>query len=321
MKKTFLMMAALVAASSMLTGCKEDTQPRLEPAPEGSFKLYEPAMNNYTFYLDDASTVKFTTSGQPDYGVATPTQYQVQISYLEDTSKWIERELDEDGNEIVEGTCWSLTTIGTESVINASGLELSAGMCYLMGVKDETLVDKYDPTPRPLYVRVRAYISDPGAKDGYVPYSQMFSNVIKLNSVAPMLVIPKPDELYVIGTYQGWTIAGNDKTVTVTEEENGMGSKIYTGYVLLSPENNAFRFYEDLGNWDEGSIGATEHTGDSDNLEIKLDSGEYSGDLKVGSKDNWKIMNLPKEVWVKLTVNLKSKTVSFAIDESYVPED
>ena len=97
MKKSIIMAFMALAVSAAFTSCKDDTQPRLEPA-KGEFKLFEPADNNFTYYLtDNANTITLTTSGQPDYGVATPTQYQVQVS-LDD--KWNDAVYD--GDDIVE---------------------------------------------------------------------------------------------------------------------------------------------------------------------------------------------------------------------------
>lgn len=319
MKKNIFRAFLLVAGVAMLASCKDDTQPRLK-APTGGFELYTPAENNYTFYLEEGATIKLTTSGQPDYGVATPTQYEVQISFLADESQWKPQVDDEDGNELEAGTYYAITTVNTQSIIQVNATEMAAGMCYLMGIREDEDSYKYDPSARPVYVRVRAYVKDPKEPEGFVPYSQIYSNVIKLNSVQPYLVVPKPGVLYAVGEYQGWTINGsNPATATVTEEENGIGSQIYTGYMTAAQVNaGGFRFFKGTAeDWDAAnklSVGSQE--ADFTQEDVEMEDGSWSGDVYVGGLGNWVFVGYPEDgPNIKVTVNLKAKTIEFTSED------
>lgn len=329
MKKSIILGALALMTAVAMTSCKDDTQPRLQPAAEGTFKLFEPANNNYTYDLTDPNfTMTLTTSGQPDYGLATPTSYQVQIS-LDNT--WEEEVVDPETEEVVKyGTCYNLSTVNTQSVITVLSQEINYAITYLQGVYDEDMVDKYDPSVCSIYARVRAYVADPGAPNGYVPYSQVYSNSVKINKVQPSYTatLPVPGVLYMIGAYQKWDINGNAYTRTVTEAENGIGSKIYTGYLYLDAADIAtyydtaypyqFRFYRELGDWEHNSVGAQV---DDNPIQVDLTMQDgvlmYSGAC-VDGKGSWEINNVPAGgAWFKITVDLKAMKVEFAVDEEY----
>ena len=321
MKKSIFLAALTLVTGMALTGCKDNTDPRLEPAKEGSFMLYEPAENNYTYDLtQNTNEIILTTSGQPDYGVATPTSYQVQVS-LDNT--WEEGVKDEEGNYAIYPTYYSLPTVNTQSVITVSALELNQAITYLQGIHEEDEVDLYDSSVCPLYVRVRAYVAYSPAESGYLDYTQVFSNVIKINQVQPAYEasLPLPAKLYIIGNYQGWNINGNDDTRVVDESEYGIGSNIYTGYLpasaLNDPDNGYFRFYSALGNWDANSIG---HQIDDEGTKVEMEEvgGQmvYNGPCVAG-KGSWIIGNYPGDGWTKLIVDLNVMTVSFQYDPDY----
>lgn len=318
MKKSIFLATLVIVADMSLSGCKDDTQPRLQPAT-GDFTLFEPADNNFTYDLtQNSNTITLTTSGQPDYGVATPTQYQVQVS-LDDS--WKEAEY-ADGVMVEYPSYYSLPTVNTQSVISVSALELNQAITYLQGIHDEDQVGLYDSSARPLYVRVRAYIADPAAEDGYVDYSQVISNSIRLNSVQPAYEasLPLPAKLYIIGKYQDWDINGGGNTRVLDESENGIGSDIYTGYLPASALNGSesyFRFYSALGDWETNSYG---HQVDDNGTAVEMTEENgviaYNGDCVAG-KGSWLISNYPGDGWCKLTVDLNTMTVSFQYDPDY----
>lgn len=319
MKKSIFLSALALVTSMALTGCKDDTQPRLEAPVEGSFTLYEPANNNFTYDMSqNSNTLTLTTSGQPDYGVATPTYYQVQMS-LDNT--WKDAVTDAQGSIIEPATYASLSTVNTQSVVTVLATEFNIAMTTLQGITEESQLDQYDSSPRPVYFRIRAYVSDPAAINGYVPYSQIFSNSIKINSIQPSYkaTLPIPAVLYVIGKYQGWSENGNEQTVTVSEEENGIGSDIYTGYVEMSAEDasEGFRFFTQLGSWDKKyNIGAADP--DMSTETVTMEDNVYKGPLVIGGQSNWGISNYPGG-WMKLTVDLNNNTVEFEYLPDYKP--
>lgn len=315
MKKSIFLAALMLVTGMALTGCSDSTEPRLQ-APTGTFELYEPAYNNFTYDLTNPlSTMTLTTSGQPDYGVAVPTSYQVQVSFNPNAEEWVGETIDPETGEVIEwGNYYSLPSVNTQSVISVNALELNQAITYLQGIHDPEEVNLYDPSPCSLYVRVRAYVADLQNEEGYVSYSQVFSNVIKINSVQPKpeASLPIPASLYIIGDYQGWNIDGNAQTRTVTEEEYGIGSDIYTGYLQIS-SGQYFRFYSELGNWDNNSIGAKV---EDEATEIEFDkNGSFTGKCLKG-KGSWTITNADGG-WVKLTVDLNSMEVTFEQDPDY----
>lgn len=320
MKKSIFLAALTLVTGMALTGCNDNTDPRLEPAKDGSFELFAPAENNYTFDLtNNDNEITLTTSGQPDYGVATPTSYQVQVS-LDNT--WNEGTLNEDGEYEVYPTYYSLPTVNTQSVINVSALELNQAITYLQGIHDEDQVDLYDSSVRPIFVRVRAYVAYTPAEQGYLDYTQVFSNVVKINKVQPALEasLPLPAKLYIIGNYQGWNINGNEDTRVVDESEYGIGSNIYTGYLPASALNTSdgyFRFYSALGDWESNSYGhQIDDEGTAVAMEETAGTWVYNGPCVAG-KGSWIIDNYPGDGWCKLIVDLNLMTVSFQYDPDY----
>ena len=321
MKKSIFLAALMLVTGMALTGCKDNNEPRLEPAAEGSFILYAPAENNYTYDLtDNNSELVLTTSGQPDYGVATPTTYQVQVSL---TDEWKEGVKDAEGNYEIYPTYYSLPTVNTQSVINASALELNQAITYLQGIHDESEMDLYDSSVCSIYVRVRAYVAYAPAEEGYLDYTQTYSNVVKINKVQPAYEasLPIPAKLYIIGNYQGWDINGNADTRTIDEAEYGIGSNIYTGYLpasaLNDPSNSYFRFYSALGDWDANSIGhQVEDEGTAISMTEENGVMAYNGPCVKG-KGSWVFSTYPGDGWCKLIVDLNLMTVSFQYDPDY----
>ena len=320
MKKSIFLAALTLVTGMALTGCNDNTEPRLEPAKEGSFQLFEPAQNNYTYDLsNNDNEVTLTTSGQPDYGVATPTSYEVQIS-LDNT--WNEGVKNADGESEVYPTYYSLPTVNTQSVIVASALELNQAITFLQGIHDEDQVDLYDSSVRPIFVRVRAFVAYAPAEQGYLDYTEVFSNVVKINRVQPSFEasLPLPAKLYIIGNYQGWNINGNADTRVVDESEYGIGSNIYTGYLPASALNTSdgyFRFYSALGDWESNSYG---HQIDDEGTAVAMKETDgnwvYNGPCVAG-KGSWIIDNYPGDGWCKIIVDLNLMTVSFQYDPDY----
>lgn len=280
-------MALLFTMGAAFTSCKEDTEPRLEKPTE--FVLNTPPMASQTYILSEDSEGKpgeiYLTCSQPDYGMGVVTHYEVQISNTEDF-----------------GAYQSLLTVNTQAKITCSDYEFAVAMNALQGVTSEDDIDKYDGSARDVYVRVRAYV--PGCD-----YSSINSNVIKLN-VKPYFAVRAPGKLYVIGKVGDWDI--NNKSIYISESQNGIGSKIYSGVIDFTEEqaSDGFRFYTELGSWgDDGklpSIGS--NAKDGDNASISLDeNGQYSGSCVAG-KGNWNLQGWPGGP-LKLTVDLNAMKV------------
>lgn len=324
MKKSIFLAALALLGGMALTSCNENTEPRLEAASDPEeFKLYEPAENNYTYDLTNPdNTIILTTSGQPNYGVAVLTSYEVQVSL---TGEWKEGVMGDDGEYSVWPTYYTLPTVNTQSVITATAQQLNLAITSLQGIHEEEDLDNYSSDPCPLYVRVRAYVAYPPAEAGYLDYTEVFSNAIKINSVQPAYEpsLPLPASLWVIGDYQGWNINGGAGTITLTEEEYGIGSNIYTGYLPATAFNGSssyFRFYSALGDWETNSYGfQVEDNGTAVKMVEESGMWVYNGKCVAG-KGSWLIENYPGDGWCKLLVDLNAMKVSFQYDPTYSPE-
>lgn len=313
-------LTALTALS--LTSCKDDTQPRLQDPTPGSFVVYEPAMNNYTYYLDPESTIELVTS-QPEYGLGTITQYEVQVAL---TDKFEDAKVNAETGEVVTPATYQvLPTVNTQAKIEISDKELAVAMCALHGITTNEDADKWeDPAVngvQPVYVRVAAYVLDPKSPTGYVPGSYIVSNVVTLKKVQPYFAVNVPKIIYLIGNPQGWDVAKGN--MQLSEAENGIGSDIYTGVFELTADNlggGGFRFYKELGNWgDDGqypSIGA--NANDGDNMDVPLDPETLTATVNVvAGKGNFVLGGWPADpTWMKMTVNLINMTATFQPGEA-----
>lgn len=281
-------MALLTILGATFTSCKEDTQPRLEKPTE--FVLNIPPMANETYVLeeyDGVATQIYLTVSQPNYGLGTVTNYEVQLSKTEDFA-----------------TYQSLLTVNTQAKIQCDGYEWSVAMNALNGITTEDDADKFTGDAEDIYVRVRAFIP-------HAEYSSICSNAIKL-TVQPYFAVRAPGKLYVIGNVNGWDINNGD--IYLSEPDNGIGSKIYSGEIDFTAEqaSSGFRFYTELHSWgNDGalpSIGA--NANDGDNANVALDDDNYYAGPCVYGKGNWNITN-----WgggkLKITVDLNEMKVYF----------
>lgn len=326
-KITILPALAAVCALS-LTSCKDDTQPRLQDPTPGTFKVYEPAMNNYVYYLDPESTIDLVTS-QPNYGLGLVTQYEVQVALTDEFKDAVlEEGVDTDGNPVVTektpATYQVLPTVGHQAQIKINGNEMAIAICSMLGIKDENDLNLWTPAisgVREVYVRVRAFIPDPKEKNGEAAGSSILSNVVKLNQVQPYLAINVPAKIYLIGSPQGWDVAKG--TMPIDEAEAGIGSDIYSGVYQI--ENGAlFRFYKELGDWGNDGALPSIGSGPEDNtkvvaqMDVEDNPGLFEGDCTPG-KGSWEIAGWDGS-WLKLTVNLVNNTVSFQATEAPAAE-
>ncbi len=124
--------------------------------------------------------------------------------------------------------------------------------------------------------------------------------------------ITKMKFIYVVGDAFGWSVdSPNAEDIYANcklydYDDNG----VYMGIFTIQKGKAQFRFYTELGSWDNGSIGA----GDSDTeLQMNEDSAtgifSYSGQY-VDAKGNWKFTNWPGGK-MKMIVDTNSKHVDF----------
>lgn len=286
-------MALMMLVAIASTSCKRDTQPRINRPTE--FVLNTPPFASNTLICSEEGTFQLTVS-QPDYGPAVVADYYVEAAI-------------EDPAVNPQAPTQELATSSASAVINASTKELSMAMCTLMGVVDEAAAGNFDPTPRPVWVRAIARV--PG-----VAYSEIRSNWVKLDKVQPIFAVPVPGKLWLIGKCTGWSIDAPSPEYILTESIDAIGSNIYSGVFPVSKEDAAggFRFFLELGNWDNVAvqIGSAEPNFHEEHINLD-EAGTYSGSCFYG-QGNWDIDNHPGGN-LKLTVDLNTMTVFFeAVD-------
>ncbi len=269
------------------TSCKEDTQPRLSKPT--SFVLNTPPMADQLYVMSATSTINLTVS-QPNYGVATTPNYQVQIAKTADG--------------FANDEFRTLDGITTEAKIAVSGEEFCLALCDLFGYDTP---EKFDNSPRPIYVRVHAWI--PNAE-----YSDIYSNIVELKQVQPYFAVKVKDTIQIVGDCEGWTAAYNEDWLLYETEP---GSLVYEGQFEIPAGKFQFRFYDKFDAaeaWEWYSIGAQD---EDSPVEISMTDGVYTGPVffdfskKSAGKGSWQISGWPGGT-VDITVNLVTKTVVFA---------
>lgn len=309
MKKISLFTMLVMTLGLGMTGCKDDTYPRLEVPTE--FVLNTPAMADQTYIFRDDESYKnlnditFTVS-QPNYGLGTTPNYQVQVAKSEaDFKAWDEAVAKgdvEDGNAVTGADnlplALLLETISSSASITIPGEIFCTGVNSLYGFD----MDNYKGETVPVAVRVHAGLDN-------APQSEIWSNVVALN-VSSYIPVTEPGKLYVIGQPTGWDI-NND---AVYLEETGIATKIFHGVFYVGAGDFQFRLYSQLGDWESWSVGSQ----DADNpVDISFNAdGIYQGKVFVGKakgdalgKGSWQDAS-----WtggnLEVTVNMKDMTIT-----------
>lgn len=104
--------------------------------------------------------------------------------------------------------------------------------------------------------------------------------VVDLNTNQVTFSLAPAAKIYIIGACQGWAIDSDKMYLSETEE----GSKVYQGKWNIDAGSFMLRFYSELGDWDNNSIGSQE----PDNpVEISVPASGESFDVVVGGKGSW----------------------------------
>lgn len=273
-----------------LTGCKEDTQPRLDYPT--TFQLNTPPFAQQEYIVDEGGYIEFTCS-QANYGMGTTPQYQLEVAKpvagTEDADlTWVPVEY---------------TTTQAKMVIPAE--PFSMAVCSAYEWDSPEMAD----TPVPLKVRCVSRIPNAPKNEEGVSRYDITSNVITLDQVKVYFAVKLPDAIYLIGQPQGWNI--NDGSMPLYETE--IGSRVYKGTYNIKAGEFQFRFYDEIGNWDWFSIGAQDEDA---TVNISFTDGEYTGPVfydaatEKAGKGGWNVENWPGGD-VEMTVNLVSMTVVF----------
>ena len=190
MKKLYIL-ASLAVAAAAFTSCEADKEPIYHAPEPATFILNTPPMANQLYILQDGGTVSLTTS-QPDYGVATTTQYSVDVT--------LDNEFVEATAEGGEANYMTLTPkVPTQAKIELDAKELDEALCKLMGVSSFAQYPEEGIAPVKVTMRAHAWITN-------VASSQCVSNNIVLEAVQLFNPFPEvPRFVYFVGAPTGWT--------------------------------------------------------------------------------------------------------------------
>lgn len=301
MKKLSLYASLFLLLGTAFTGCKEDTQPRMDVPTEFVLNTPPTANETYVFRSNDNNII-FTVS-QPNYGVATTPDYQVQIAKsVEDFETWdyLVAENNYDTDSVYLGTdslpyVVTLDPPVTTATITIEAAVFCEGVNTLYGMD----LDNYSEDPVQVAVRVHAWMPN-------APQSSIFSNIIVLPKVSSYIPLSDPRDLFLIGQPQGWNIAESN----MIAKETGIGTNIYKGTFDIPAGAFQFRFYSKLGDWETNSYGAQV---EDNPVDIEFTDGKYEGDVVVG-KGSWQNSNWGGGA-IDVVINLNDMTIEFAASE------
>lgn len=114
-----------------------------------------------------------------------------------------------------------------------------------------------------------------------------------------VLLLPRPrvENLYLIGSLQGWDISNGDLRL------ERLGGNVFQGeFEVPDPKDVVFRFYTALGDWENGSIGSQLQ---DTPISVSL---PYEGQC-ISGKGSWRIPDFPGTT-LKVLVNLEAGALS-----------
>ena len=260
MKKISILLAGIVAVGVM-TGCKQNTEPRYERATE--FVLNTPALANQYYDLTPDGTIELTWS-QPDWGFAAAPDYKVQISLSPDFKS------DEAGTSVYE-----LPSVYHACNASVPMEEIAIGICVLRGITEE---DMYTEEPaRKLYVRIAGSV--PQIYDSYVT-----SNAVCLEQVKGYCAIQSPGKIYLVGAPEGWK--GPDESAkdhynewALYEPSDNIGCMVYSNEFEIPAGSAMFRYYTALTGWDADSWGSQP---DDNPIDFEFVDGSFNHEIVKG---------------------------------------
>lgn len=293
----------VVGVAFAVTSCTspKDDNPKIDVPTE--FVLNTPPMAKQYIELEKTSTIDFTCS-QPNYGTALAATYVPEVGVKkEGKDSIIWQAIDQQFTDC--------------SALNVDASLMAQGICKIYEIKKaEQYSEKMEEGSFPVYVRFKSTL-DPNGKDSSLSKYDIYSNVVTLENVLPYCNVEEPGFIYLIGKPSGWAIDGDAlKDWRLFEDEDAIGSKIYSGTFDITADNFQFRFYSALGDWESNSYGAQV---DDNPVDITFADGFYSGNCIAG-KGSYQINN-----WaggkVTMTVNLNNNTVEFSTSSTPAEKD
>ena len=314
--KKILSYLAFAAVAMGMTACSDDTEPKATYPTNSNF-LNIPVMANQTIVLETAGNVDFTLS-QPDYGVALVPDYTLQISFDPNFEK-TPTELGTYTASLVydqtkERAFYQLPNPSQGASFSVKAKDIADGLSAMFGYDD---LEQYKGRENlvysgPLYCRVLSSLptANPGTFDKY----SILSNVVTLAMVKGYPTVRQPGFIYLVGAPEGWvgpeeSNAEHYQDWMLLENKDAIDSQVYYGTFDIPADKFQFRFYTALSGWDAGDSWGSQ--ADDNPMDIVMEDNEYSGTITVG-KGSYNIPGWPGG-WVKMTVDLKNKTVNFKV--------
>ncbi len=117
--------------------------------------------------------------------------------------------------------------------------------------------------------------------------------------------------IYLVGACTAWSVPDKnaEEIYAPFKLYDWEGNGVYSGIFNIDAGQAMFRFYTKLGDWDQGSIGASAEGGDG-NVDLSFPAAGYTGAAFEGDKHNWNFTD-----WaggnMRLTVDVANLTVTF----------
>lgn len=295
MKKLYFL-ASIAVAALAFTSCEADKEPVYHDPNPATFVLNTPPMANQLYLLEDGGTVELTTS-QPDYGVATTTQYSVDVTLAD---KFVEAA---DGAEANYKTITPKNP--TQAKISLDAKALDEALCQLKNINSYAEYPEEGLEPVKVTMRAHAWI------DGF-PSSECVSNDIVLQAV--QLYNPYPEGgrvIYWVGDVSGWNVGNDDAAAAYADwvlTETGKDTNIFVGAFDIPAGKKNFRFYTQLGDWGKGSIGSSDDG--SVNMPVNITKDGVNLNPVAGGQGNWCTEDSWEGGFVTFTVNLTGYDVN-----------
>lgn len=314
MKKISLYIASLAALGLGFSACNElHNDLRLETPT--SYTLETPkGADQLMIFGASGSNVdnKLEVVTYNPYNITTVVDFQVQVAKSEaDFDAWDKLIMDNGDSEDynytdAEGLPYVSLVAGTftSPTFTVPGADFCDAINAVYGF--ETADEATAASVKVAY-RVHAWVPN-------VNYSSIFSNAVVLDEVMSYLPLREPRKLYLIGQPSGWDINNGDMYAQETEP----GSNIYKGSFSIAAGQFQFRFYSQLGNWEENSIGAQAV---DEPVDIEFTDDVYTGPVVVYNpaedilgKGSWQYPD-----WqggkVDIEINLNEYTISMIAHE------
>lgn len=297
--KQLYILATLAVAAFSFTSCEADKEPVYYAPDPATFVLNTPPFANQTYILETGGSVDLTTS-QPDYGIATVTNYSVDITLADE---FVEATEGDDTTPAKEANYVTLTPKEpTQAKISLDAKSLNnAIVTDLMGIKSFAQYPEEGLAPVKLTIRAHAWITN-------VASSECVSNNIVLESI--QLYNPHPETgrtIYIVGSFTGWGVdsATPDSYSMWGLDETGVGTNVYVGAFDIPKGVQTFRFYTELGNWgDNGqlpSVGPKPNDGENVNIDFSDEATTISA---VPGKGSWQTTDSWKGGFVTFTLDM-----------------